>query len=473
MGLRVLFCGFLLSWSFTGDSWGGELTACNDEDLGDRALCGTVTVAEDRSQPEGRTIDLEVVLIPAVKREGRAPLFLLAGGPGQAATDLAGLALGPWASVLETRDAVLVDQRGTGGSNLIDCESRAAEDPSWSFGQLFDPANIRDCFERASDHADVTLYSTPHVVADLEEVRRKLGYDKVILWGGSGGTRTALVWMQNHPGVVEAAMLDGVTPTYFRSPSGFARWAQDSLDRVFEDCAADSRCSEAYPDLARSFDEVLALFDDGPVETSIRRDDGTEVPVQMYRGDFGYAIRGILYSSRGIRVLPGMIHEAALTSDVAAFAQRFWQRDVVLRPVVSFGVHLSVGCTEDVPFLDRARLEDWTAGTFLDTYLIDEYSAACEEWRGGDLPDGYFEPVDVDVPVLLVSGYYDPSTPSQLAEEVAGHLPNSRHIVVRNEAHGSGFGCARPAAIAFLESGSLEDLGPTCEDIGPIEFELP
>ena len=167
-----------------------------------------------------------------------------------------------------------------------------------------------------------------------------------------------------------------------------------------------------------------------------------------------------------------MIDEAARTSDVSAFAQRFWQRDVVLRPVVSFGVHLSVGCTEDVPFVDRARLEEWTENTFLGTYLIDQYSAACDEWQRGDLPDGYFDPVDVDVPILLISGYYDPSTPAQLAEEVAGHLPNSRHIVVRNEAHGSGFGCARPVAIAFLESGSLENLGPACEDAGPIEFEI-
>ena len=449
-----------------------ELRPCGNEEFGERAECGTVTVLEDRSKPQGRSIDLNVLVLRGTEAAANAPLFVLAGGPGQAATDLTGLGLGPWAAVLETRDMVFVDQRGTGDSNLITCPNRAAEAPASSFGKLFDADEVAACLERVSEHADVRLYGTEEVVADLDEVRRALGYDKVVLWGGSGGTRTALVWLKRFPERVEAATLDGVTPTYFRSPSGFARSAQMALDRVFEDCAAQESCNAAFPGLGGDFDRILRLFDAGPVATTITRDDDTEVPVEMTRGDFTYAVRGLLYSARSITGLPKMIHEAAASGDVSPFAQRFWQRDVALRPVVSMGVHLSSICTEDMPFIDNSYIPQLTDATFLSTYLLQQYGGACERWRRGAVPGDYLEPTRSRAPVLLVSGYYDPSTPAPLADEVARHLPNSRHIVVRNESHGAEFGCARQTVIDFLISASLDDLGPACEGVGAVQFEV-
>ena len=75
-----------------------------------------------------------------------------------------------------------------------------------------------------------------------------------------------------------------------------------------------------------------------------------------------------------------------------------------------------------------------------------------------------------DIPVLILSGYYDPSTTPALGERIATHLPNSRHVVVRNESHGAEFGCARPAVIEFLQSGSLTRLGEICADVEPIRY---
>lgn len=454
----------------TGTAGALELGSCDSEQLPDLARCGTVTVPENPAEPGGRAIDLNIVVLRGNGEAGNAALFALAGGPGQAATDLVDLGLGPWAPVLETRDMVFVDQRGTGRSNLINCPHQAAEDPASVFGGLFDPENIARCLATASEHADVRLYGTEAVVADLDQVRQALGYEKVILWGGSGGTRTALVWLRRHPEAIEAILIDGVTPTDFRSPSTFARSAQIALDRVFADCASQETCRAAYPDLAGDFGKLSSLFSDGPLVTKVTREDGSEVEVEMGWGELGYAIRGILYSSRSIPELPKMIHLAAQSGDVSEFAQRYWQRQVVLRPVVSFGVHLSSTCTEDMPFIDPSTIPALTEGTFLGTWLLDQYGAACDEWRPGAVPEDYLEPVRSEAPVMLLSGYYDPSTPAPMAEEVASHLPNSRHIVVRNEAHGSGFGCARQAAIDFLISGSLEGLGPVCEEAGPVEF---
>ena len=453
---------------------GVELPPCAGFKAGDRAACGTITVLEDRANPTGRKIDLNVLVLRAEKSDGRAPLFLLAGGPGQAATELVELALGPFAAVREFRDVVLVDQRGTGKSNRIDCPNHSDTDPREAFGALFDPREVDECRKEALQHSDPRFYGTLQVVSDLDEVRSRLGYERVVLWGGSGGTRTALVWLREHPDRVQAVAIDGVAPTYFRAPSGYARGSQDALNRVFADCEAQAPCKSAYPDLRGDFQRLLHGFDGGPIRTFVTKENGEKVDVDMHRGDFGYAVRGMLYNARFIAQLPKMIHAAAATHDLSAFAQLFWMRDVGIRSAVSMGVHFSVFGTEDLPFIDRTMIPKLTEGTFLGTYLIDQYAAACEVWGSrGDLPSNYFEPVRSNVPVLLVSGYYDPTTPPQQAAEVATHLSNSRHIVVRNEAHGAGFGCAQQLVVDFLNSASLAGLGPACEDAAPIEFTLP
>ena len=97
---------------------------------------------------------------------------------------------------------------------------------------------------------------------------------------------------------------------------------------------------------------------------------------------------------------------------------------------------------------------------------------ACEVWETTPVDETFLQPVESEIPVLIISGYYDPSTPISMGEKVAAHLPNSRHVMVRNESHGAEFGCARPAAIQFLTSGSLAGLGPICEDVGPIRYEV-
>lgn len=448
-------------------------TPCPDFEADARAVCGTISVREDRSKAGGRKIDLRVVLLKAASPGEKAPLFMLAGGPGQAATDLAAIALGPYAAVRETRDVVLVDQRGTGGSNRLDCSNGSDKDPRKAFGTLWDPVEIAACRGAAAAHADVRLYATEQVVADLEDVRATLGYDRVILWGGSGGTRTAQAWLRAAPARIEAVVLDGVVAMDMRAPSTYARSSQDALERVFADCDAQAACKVAYPDLRTDFSNLLGLFDKGPVLATVTTREKARVTVNMHRGDFAYAVRGILYNARGIVRFPGMIHAAAKTGDLSAFAQAHWERDAVVRTTLAVGVHLAVFCTEDVPFIDRAAVTQLTRDTFIGSYLIDQYTHACEAWDGrGARPAGFEDHVRGTAPVLLVSGYYDPSTPPSMAESVAKGFANSRHIVVRNQAHGAGFGCARAAVEKFLVTASLEGVGPVCEEAGPIDFAI-
>ncbi len=454
------------------------LAACPEGRFATGALCGRLPVLEDRARPDGRTLDLAIVLLPATEKNDpklREPLFLLAGGPGQAATDLLTLVQGPLAPVREHRDIVLVDQRGTGDSNPLDCPNGSARDPQRAFGQLFDPENVRTCAERLAGRADVRLYATSHAVDDLEQVRRTLGYERVVLWGGSGGTRTAQIWLRRHPESIAAMLLDGVTPNDFRAPSGYAAGVDRSFERMAEDCRSQPSCQARYSDLTGDLERILHRFDDGPVIANLQTNERGVTPVEMSRDDFGYALRGQLYNARSIATLPGRIAEAASSGNLDFFAQALWERDVALRTAVAMGVHWAVFCAEDIPFLERERIPELTDGTVLGTYLIDQYRSACEAWPHEPVGREFLEPVHSTVPTLLISGYYDPSTPPEGAERAAEQLSRNRHLVVRNQSHGAEFGCARELVTEFLSSSFVAgdpfaQLPGVCEGVGPIVF---
>jgi hypothetical protein len=181
----------------------------------------------------------------------------------------------------------------------------------------------------------------------------------------------------------------------------------------------------------------------------------------MSRGDFGYAIRGILYNARGAQELPGMITRAAATGDVSEFAQRYWERQVAFSRTFSTGLHLSVLCAEDIPFIPPGDVAAAVANTFLGEYLVAEYRRACAAWPVAPVQLDFTRPVSGVVPTLLISGYFDPVTPPSFADAVAKTLSVSWHEVARQGAHGSVGFCVADALLV-LQSGTLNGVTGAC-----------
>jgi pimeloyl-ACP methyl ester carboxylesterase len=461
----------LASAATAGPVRGQELGDCETR-FGVTARCAWHDVAENRGDPAGRKIRLRVVVLPASGGASAEPIVWFPGGPGQAASDLIPLATQVYGPARETRDFVFIGQRGTGESNPLHCTVDMAADPSSAFGALFRPDRIRECYAEALRHADPAYYTTQHYVEDIDEVLTALGYGRAILWGGSGGTRTAQVFLREHPDRVVAVAMDGVTPIDYGMPLPFSKGVQTAWERIVEDCADQSDCAAAYPDLANDLASVFARVDQSPATARITLPEGRDATVSVEHGDLAYAIRGILYNSNASAGLPKQVHAAAETGDLSFFAQSSFDRSVALRStVVAMGLHLSAYCAEDVPRIRTQEVGPGTSGTFMGSYLLEQYGAACEAWPSRPLDDNWFRPLRSNVPVLLISGYYDPSTPAAAADRVAKTLTNSLHIVVRNSGHGSGFRCARPAVLRFLETGSLEGVSNPCPE-EPIHFEV-
>jgi pimeloyl-ACP methyl ester carboxylesterase len=191
-------------------------------------------VPENRDKPDGRKVSLFVAVLPANTLHPRAdPLFILAGGPGQAASFL-----GPFAAALtgvrKDRDIVLVDQRGTGRSSPLVCAA-FKPDRSLKAALEFDPLpKVTACAqELAAKGVDAAQYTTAAWVADLDAVRAALGYDKINLWGGSYGTRAAQEYLRRHADHVRSVVLDGVPhrrcdPRWMSGPRARSRWEPSS-----------------------------------------------------------------------------------------------------------------------------------------------------------------------------------------------------------------------------------------------------
>ena len=445
-----------------------ELADCRLEGVSVPARCGSLTVFEDRGAGAGRTIDLEVVVIPAVSDNAEPdPFFFLAGGPGQAATELAGPVLPLLADIRRTRDLVFVDQRGTGGSGRMTCEffESHSEDQQPGESLQFESLpleSLRECLAEVERSADPRQYTTPVAMDDLDDVRAALGYETINLYGGSYGTRAGLVYMRRHPERVRSAVLDGLAPVSMRLPSNMNADAHRALDRLFADCAADPGCREAFPALPETFARVLEDLEANPrvLDTTHPR---TGRPFELALGAPGFAsgLRGVLYSPTVASLVPWTIARAAEGDFGPFLAQIVPVLDS--GEVLSLGMFLSVICSEDVSQIARGEAERLAAGGMLGRLSTEVMTSACTVWPAAALPAAYFEPVRSDIPTLLLSGDLDPVTPPSWGEEVLTGLSNARHVIAPGTGHGVlSRGCASDVITGFVEAGSHAGLDAGC-----------
>jgi len=439
-----------------------DLKPCTSGRAGARAECGQLLVPENRTTGQGRRIPINVMVLRAETPGAKTALFLLAGGPGQGSTSMAGTANGWMAPLRASMDMVLMDQRGTGGSNALICETEIAANPAAAFGHVRDPEVIKKCLAALQSRADLTQYTTDVAVADMEELRVRLGYDSIALYGGSYGTRIAQAYLRRHPDRTRAVVIDGVLPFDVGGPLSYARSLDGSIDRMLANCREVPACQQANPNLSADLAAILKRLDQSPARATVRPTTGDPVTVTMSRGDFLYAMRGMLYSAGAQNDLPPMITQAAATGDVSAFAQRYWARAVSMGRSIAYGMHLSVLCPEDVNVLTDAQVAAETRTTRIGSYIVNEYRTACALWPKVPVAADFRTPVTARVPVLLVSGKYDPVTPPEFGDRIAKSLPLARHIAVSTSGHGSASGCPRAAALFVLSRGTFEGMPEAC-----------
>ncbi len=443
------------------------LNACRVANVENEVRCATLEVFENRETKQGRKISMNIVVLPATARIKEAdPIFVFAGGPGQAATELARESLAILGGLNAKRDIVLIDQRGTGKSNGLGCKLGDNNTP-----ESVDPVKrdqlgrklLLECRDTLAKRADLTLYTTTIAMADINEVRTALGYEEINLWGASYGTRAALEYLRRYPARVRSVVIDGVAPPSMAMPVTFSRDASAVYGKMLSACANEAACAKQFPRLKSRVDELLANLDKQPRKQSLPDAlTGISREVAVTKDAVLMAMFSTLYVPEMAALLPELLVRAklgdyaplmAMTSVFGEFAEE----------KVFAGMRFSVVCAEDMPRLGKGNGELDVApfgGMF-----VREFAKACNDWPQGAMAKDFDQPVRSDKPVLILSGDLDPVTPPLLGDEVKKSFTNSLHVVANNIGHGvSVRGCAPRLIKKFIETASVEGLDGQCLD---------
>ncbi len=455
----LLACTAALHGGAAGAAEPGPLAlhACRLDGLEHDALCGVLRRPLAPDSPDGTQIDLHVAVLPAVARQKLAdPIFFFAGGPGQSAIGLAGTIDRLTARLGARRDVVLIDQRGTGHSAPLQCDTPSPEEGlARAVDHTRQIAAMDACRTSLQQlpWGDLRFYTTTIAMADADAVRAALGADRIDLVGISYGTRAALEYLRLYPQHVRRVVIDGVAPPDMALPESFDVDGRAALIALFRDCAAEPACARAHPHLADTWQRLQASLPRAVDATDPF--SGRALHVTLTRDAVTDLLHPALYSPTVGAMLPHAIEEAAAGRFEVLLA--LGSATGTSAPAdLSEGEHFSVVCSEDVPRLPAQAASTPASGS------ESLYRGVCAHWPRAAVPPAFYTIPASRSPVLLLSGGLDPVTPPRHAERVARALgAQARSVVVANNGHGvSALACMRDAIFHFVNAATdVEALG--------------
>lgn len=443
------------------------------------AQCGELKVKENPADAQSAEIAVAILRLPAINPAPKQdPLFLIQGGPGGSSVLMAEQIHQVFADVRKNRDLVFVDQRGTGKSNPLNCDSLGDAE------QLLPEAEqhkkylelMRACAAKYA--AQIPYYTTPYAVADLEAVRQALGYEQINLWGGSYGSRVVLEYMRAYPQQLRTVVMDGLAPAQIALPKFFAEDAQAALAAVNRECAQQPKCLARYGDILAHAQTVhkrlqqlqaqakpLRIHYEHPRHRQPKellltpKSFSSLVFMSLYSRDLTVLLPQALYraAKEDYRLLAAL---HALAAEQSSFSQ------------ISEGMRYSVLCNEDARFITAHDLR--SRKPFLGLDMLADFADVCNFWPEAEVPVDYFVPLKSALPSLLLSGGHDPVTPQRWAQQVAEGLsqatqlaaPGGNHIVSME-------GCLPQVIAQFIEQGGVGDMKLDCvQRIKPLPLTL-
>jgi pimeloyl-ACP methyl ester carboxylesterase len=473
----TLGCAAVAAPSHASIAWG----VCAESN---NIACGHLTVPLDPHDPSQGVITLALRRHRAPLGEARDAVIALAGGPGQSAIPFLSqfdALLGP---IVATRDLIAFDQRGTGFSHPLSCAvfEHASEDSS--------PHAVSLCGGEIGQTRG--LYTTAQTVADIEAIRQAGGYEKLVLYGTSYGTKVAERYAQEHPARVEALVLDSVVPP--NGPEAFDLATFAAVPRVLRQLCSGGACAHITGDPVHDLAELVAHMGGGYVRGEVIDGDGhrhakrvssNDLLAILLAGDFDPILR-----SEFPAAIDAAGHgDTAALARLVARAQGGEDEEEESPEAFDAPLYYSTICDEtSFPWNPAAgaikRLREAKAalaaiagGAFAPFTRANALALsdvpACAGWPqtpGGPESDGAALP---DVPTLILSGADDLRTPTGGARAVAAQIPDAELLVAPNTGHSvlaaDPTPCAHNALKSFFERRQIK----RCDERTPPPLDLP
>jgi len=442
------------------------LENCHVDGVKAQVKCGKLHVPENYNKPDGEQISINFVVLSAIDNsDNKTPLMFLAGGPGQAAAELASGLRHVFNEVRKTRDLILVDQRGTGQSHPLQCEDAIEQDIYSITPEEFSEQDIRDCL--ASFSGDLSQYNSENAIRDFDAVRVALGHEQLNIYGGSYGTRAGLVYMRMFPDSLRSVVLDSVGP--IEVPIGlFGQSSARSFNLLLENCQKELSCQKAYPELEKEFKILLTRLKQEPAQVSIAHPRlGTQTKFVISEAKLLGTLRMQLYSVATRSLVPLVIHQAYLGNYMplaGLVAQSEGGQGIYL------GLLFNITCNEDFPRISETDFELDADNNFGGGDSHFGFKMVCPIWPQYRPSEEFYQTVTADIPTLILSGNLDPVTPPSNGEYSAKSLQNNHHIVVENASHTVAMStCASDIINEFLSSLKPSELDESCLEDVPSE----
>jgi pimeloyl-ACP methyl ester carboxylesterase len=432
---------------------------------GYRVYCGYLVVPENRANPDSPQIQLHVAVFQSIA-EGPEPdpVVHLAGGPGSSSLGVAGYMFNQGlGAILERRDFILFDQRGTGYSQpRLDCQERNALTATLLSGALTEEQSqqaIVDAFRQCRDRLraqgiDLSSYNSAASAADLNDLRQAFGYNQLNLYGVSYGTRLALTVLRDFPGSVRSAVLDSAYPLEVNLYTALASNAERAFNVFFDDCAADPTCNASYPNLRAVFYNLVDQLNASPATVYLSL-GGSDVPV-LLTGDLLIDVLFVgLYNPFVTASMPKMIYQIQRGEYSILLRERL---SLYFDTSSALGMGTSVQCAEELPFNsgDEAYIAAQGVQPSIAAFFpqnVQYQFDLCQDWTGVAPDPRENQPVTSDIPALVLAGAFDPITPPAWGQMTAGHLTHAYYYEFRGNGHWvtRSSRCALSMALAFWE----------------------
>jgi pimeloyl-ACP methyl ester carboxylesterase len=432
--------------------------------------CGYLTVPENRTVANGRTVQLAVAIF---KGRGRSPapdpVVYLHGGPGGAIVASLGSTInaGDIDAYVGRRAIILLDQRGAGLSRpSLDCPEvttatyRGYELHLYGEKQRQNVEQaLRACHTRLVQAGiDLSAYNTVENASDIADLRTALGYTQINLYGGSYGTRLALQVMRDQPQGIRSVVLDAVADPTFNEFTDAIPNAWRALSLVFKECAAAPICNAGYPLLERTFDQLASKLQTHPI--SINVDASSLQRTFQVRVDGAALVEllmAALYSYTVIPEVPALIVDTA-QGNYALLTQIASDTLLSQKPGQGIGAYLSAECSDDqagaTPATIAARASmvpaSIRAGVIADRAGV---LTLCQIWQVKSVNSINRQLFSSAIPTLLLNGQLDPRIPPDLAARLARQLKHGYFLLFPARGHGVRFtgDCPESIVAAFLD----------------------
>lgn len=449
--------------------------------------CGTVYVPEHHDDPDGNMISLEVVVLHSTGDSPASdPLFLAQGGPGGSTIDTYTDLVLSQPEILQYRDIVLFDQRGTLYSDpallcdeLIDLNIATMNeilDPEKS-NQLYTDA-LFACRDRLeSEGVDLSAFNSLENAADIDWIRQALGYEQINYYGVSYGTLLGFHLLRTQPEWLRSAVLDAVVPPDINFIPQVVKNQDRSFELLFNTCKQDPGCNKAYPNLEEEFVKLVDELNAHPLTVELTDSETFEKHEALIDGSTVISVFfQLLYSTDIIPALPRTVYD--LKKGNTDFFARIMEL-VLFDRTMAEGMYYSVICAEDADidisegteYLDEVRpwLADGQAEDLQSTIDV------CKQWHVKDLNPGVDEAVTTDIPVLLLNGEFDPITPASNSDHAAQTLSNVTNLTFPGMGHGAFLSNDCPTAIMmdFINNPSSKVDTSCIDEMGEPEYLTP